>query len=57
MTKEDMIIDILWTARQKAFEIYVDFTGELMQLGMSKENAESRVKAAILEALDDNSES
>jgi hypothetical protein len=55
MTKEDMIIDLLWTARQKAFEIYVDISGELMQLGMPKEKAESKVKTAILEALEENS--
>ena len=55
MSKEDMIIDFLWTARQKAFEIYVDFTGELMELGLKREEAESKVKAAILEALEENS--
>ncbi len=55
MSKEDLIIDILWTARQRAFEIYVDFTGELMQLGMKRGEAETKVKAAIMEALEDNS--
>ena len=55
MSKEDEINDILYTVRQRTFRIFHHSGCELMQLELTEEEAGSKVKAAILEALEENS--